>query len=318
MKSVALFAIPAILTMASAVPPENIAVNRHWSTNEFGYIYSVGYFTPDEESSPAWEAKRLEAGEMVQVCETKSGIRRDVRWFAPIAPGQPQCALIVYSVACSSPKSPGGAAFEYEREQALLEEPEQPIGLNCGEKDRAKVPMEHAPAPSGALLTKWDADDCAKLPDKIEGQFHLRPVTYIRARTMLSAGYVRKQYEPYPVDPAGFLAHAASEDRKIHVVAVKRDIPQDADNIFVDQSFAVDGDGYCLTLSARQGRSIWRKSIRRPTVPARQSGMMDKDNHSKQPELYWTQYSDSHLLQHRLAEHLGIPIPPGHTPLPDQ
>ena len=95
-------------------------------------------------------------------------------------------------------------------------------------------------------------------------------------------------------------------------MVVDRDIAHDRDNIFIEQSLSEAQVGYCLTLTARQGDSLWRRTIKRASIPAQDYSMVDRDGHSKDVERYWDPYVDVHTLQHRLAQDLGLPIPPDH------
>ena len=98
-----------------------------------------------------------------------------------------------------------------------------------------------------------------------------------------------------------------------HFIISARDLPHDRHNIFVDKIFTENGEGYCITLTARQGRALWRRTIRRDSVPESDNAMKDLSRHSTSPQTYWDVYSDSHLLQHQLALHLGLTLPAGHS-----
>ncbi|WP_447765490.1 hypothetical protein [Sphingopyxis panaciterrae] len=291
---------PGVDADRSADVPADLAVNRSWSSNAGGYIFSVGYFTPEQLLSEAWENKRLESRQMAKLCDSEHLAHRDVRWFEPIAPGEPRCAIVVYSFACSPKRPEWGSSLEYERQQALLDEPDTPPPLGCGEKSRSKlpIPLNQTPAPRDVILSEHA--DCKRMPDMQAGKFRLRDVNYVNARTLVSPSFVRSVYHPYP-DPVQNVSLAASREQKVHLVTVKRVLPDDGNNLFIEQSFASDGQGFCATLTARQGANMWRKTMR-ADLSASAAGPNGK---SAKP---LDQYMVAEALQQDLAAHMGFKI----------
>lgn len=280
--------------------PEDLVVNRTWSSNADGYIYSVGYFTPEQLESKAWEKERMERRTMAKFCASERLVSRDVRLFEPIAVGEPSCALVVYSYACSSRRPEWGSSLEYGRKQALLDEPMRPISRNCGEKSRKNLPepVSQTAPPDGIIIS--ERADCRTLPDAQVGRFRLRDVNYVNARTLVSPSFVRKVSFPYPA-PAQHFHHAASEEQRVHIVIVSRPLPDDGNNIFIEQTFAANERTFCATLTARQGGSMWRKSIH-ADLSKQGSGP------AGQGEKSFNQYDIAKALQVDLANHMGIRV----------
>jgi hypothetical protein len=291
--------------------PSDLAVNRQWKSNADGYIFTVGYFTKEQIDSPEWETARVRSAATVQLCDNKEIVRRDVRWFEPIAPGEPQCAAVVYSFACTPRRPEWGSSLEYERRQAVLEGLPDPITANCGEKDGSRMAPVRIPKPSGLALATTPELCRFVLPDVVTDGFELRDVNYIQERTMASFHYVRNN-RPLSGNPAGFLGQAAVAGQQLHFVISNRDLAHDRHNIFVDQVFTENGDGYCITFTARQGSAVWQRTIKRDSIPAIDIAMRGRDYHSNNPEEYWDADTDSHLLQHLFALELGLELPSDH------
>jgi hypothetical protein len=290
--------------------PADLAVNRRWVSNADGYVYTVGYFTAEQLNSPAWEAARLARRSTVRFCPDEEVVHRDVRWYEPIAPGEPRCAAVVYSIACTRRRPEWGSSLEYERRQALLEDMEYPITAGCGDKDGANQPDFRTPRGSNVVLSST-TDLCRDmLPDLAFGSFRLREANFVQERTIVSNLYIRRE-RPYTGGGAGFLAQAAEAGQRLHFVVTSHDLPHDRHNIFVDQVFTENGEGYCVTLTARQGDALWRRTVKRDSFPTLDHAMSDQ-GHSRNPNTYWDAYTDTHLLQHQLALHLGLDLPRGH------
>jgi len=295
----------SLIAKSSADIPDDLAVDRTWSSNADGYIYSVGYFTPEQLESKAWEKERMKRRTMANFCTSERLVSRDVRLFEPIAAGEPSCALVVYSYACSSRRPEWGSSLEYDRKQALLDEPTRPISRNCGEKSRRNLPepvSQIAPR-DGTVIS--ERADCRTLPDAHVGRFRLRDVNYINAGTLVSPSFVREVSYPYPA-PAQHFHHAASEEQRVHMVIVARPLPDDGNNIFIEQTFAANERTFCATLTARQGSSMWRKSIH-ADLPKQGSGP------TGQGEKSLNQYDIAKALQVDLAIHMGIRVQDRHA-----
>lgn len=291
---------PSLNAESSVKIPDDLAVNRTWSSNADGYIYSVGYFTPEQLESKAWEKERMERRKMANFCASERLVSRDVRLFEPIAAGEPSCALVIYSYACSARRPEWGSSLEYDRKQALLDEPTQPLSRNCGEKSRKNLPepVSRTTPHDGIIIS--ERADCRTLPDAHVGQFRLRDVNYVNARTLVSPSFVREVSYPYP-EPAQHIRHAASEEQKIHMVIVARPLPDDGNNIYVEQTFAANERTFCATLTARQGGTMWRKSIH-ADLPKQGSASKGQGEQSLD------QYEIAKALQLDLSTHMGIRV----------
>ncbi|MGY4396158.1 hypothetical protein ACVWZA_001331 [Sphingomonas sp. UYAg733] len=277
----------------------DLAVNRQWVTNADGYVFTVGYFSAEQALSPAWENRRWESRKTASICQQERIVARDVRWFGPIAPGEPRCAAIIYSVSCPHPGPARRNALEYGRRQALLEDPIWPPTPGCGEKSRAKllVPLTPVPAPLGADIS--EQANCRSLPDIQSGKFNLRDVNYVHTRALVSPAFLETFRVPFDGKAAAFVVTAATFEGKVHMVVVKRTLPDDGNNMFIEQAFASDSQGVCITLTARQGDANWRKTVRGDFQP--------------QPEptksrivVPLNQDALARMLQLDLADHLGI------------
>ena len=284
----------------SPAVPDDLAVDRKWSSNADGYIFSVGYFTSEQVASKAWETARLESRQMANFCDSERLAHRDVRWFEPIAPGEPSCGIVVYSFACSPRKPAWGTSMEYERQQALLDEPESPIPVGCGAKSRKALlpPVSQMPRPSGILIA--ENADCRTMPDAQLGKFQLHAVNYVKARTFVSPSFVRAVSNPYP-DAAHHFAHAAAQEQKVHIVTVDRPLADDGKNLFIEQTFAVNQKSMCVTLAAWQGSNMWRKTMRADLS-------ISSTGSNTQNAKPLDQYAIAKALQLDLATHMGIKV----------
>jgi hypothetical protein len=277
-----------------------LAVNQRWDSNADGYIYSTWYYTRDQVESEAWEAARRPEGGPT-FCGSKRVVHRDVRWFDPIAPGEPKCAVIVYSLACSARRPEWGSSLEYERKQILLEEPDDLPSRNCGEKDGTirRQPLNQ-PRFGATAIVSTDAD-CNLLPDISSGQFHLNDVNYLNVRVFVSRSFLKDFPGPINEHLAHFVGYAASLEQKIHLVFVKRPLADDGQNIFMEQTFASDGNRFCVTLTAQQGDATWRKSFKSQAIANFGGSARREPNVTNQ-------WDASKMLQLDLAEHLGIRV----------
>lgn len=319
MRQLAAPVILAALLGSCAAPPPNPAFGKSWSSNAEGYVFTVGYFTKEQVRSKGWEKARIEASKLVFFCDGAQIVRRDVRWFEPAAEGQPQCAAVIYSFTCPVRRPEWGSSLAYVREQALLDEPRWPIEPGCGEKDRTKLPPAKTPdrnSPAfGRYGTVSDTVSCEASPDADRGPFHLQPVTYIHPTTTVSPAFAEATDNFYPSSPEGFLSYAAAQEQKVHLMTVRDGKARNDADIFLQQRFAMmpDGKGYCVTVEARQGDSLWRRTIRRPALKSPGPREIDMASHARDPERVWTIYSDAHRLLHPLARKLGLPIPETHA-----
>jgi hypothetical protein len=307
------FIIAACLTTTAAAPPsdvpEDLAVAESWSNNSDGYVSSTGYFTPEQVQSEAWERARLRRG-TPQYCVSEHLVHRDVRWFEPIAQGEPRCAIIVYSVACSEKHPNVGSSLEYARQQALLDDPPSLPSTGCGEKDRKKLsaPLDPVNGLSGPVISPLA--HCETLPDIQAGNFVLGPVNYVRARSFVSPSFLRDVPQAPQGNPAQQIAFAAWLEQKVHLVVTRRELPDDGQNIFIDQTAASNGNRLCITLTAQQGKARWRKSVQVffRTPPGDQPA-----TESKPPD----QYAIAKALQLDLARYMGIKISTLQQPAPE-
>ncbi|WP_114952212.1 hypothetical protein [Sphingosinicella terrae] len=305
------FAAAGCMTVQQAGPvPADLAVNRRWESNADGYVYTVGYFTPEQVRSPAWEAARIARMATVHLCDNREIVGRDIRWYEPIAPGEPTCAAVVYSIACRPRRPEWGSSLEYGRRQAMVEDMPSPIQANCGEKDGSRLPNPRVPFVTDAVLGSFMF--CRDmLPDITVGRFRLREVNHVQERTIVPTEYIRRG-RPFSGGAAAFLRVAATDEQRVHFVISSRELPHDRHNIFVDQVFSDNSEGYCVTLTARQGDALWRRTIKRDSIPGTDRSMKDGKGHSLDPAEYWDAQSDAHMLQHQLALHLGLPLPRDH------
>lgn len=314
--STALFAASCVphpeLTSTSPEKEDRDQYNfaREWRSNADGFIYATGYFTPSEVSSPDWEKARLDDVKTVEFCDSEAVVRRDVRWFAPIAKGEPKCAKVIYSFTCPSKRPEWGGSLETVRNEFLLGEPTYQIGTDCGSITRNFLigGKNSFPPPRGVLL--HENARCIRRPDIDEGEFRLKDINFIRGQTFVSPDFVRAVPAPYPHDPTIFLKNIGGNGPQF--IGAASDLARDNDNFFVALTFSASSNGYCVTFEARQGDSKWRQTLYRPTVPDEQDRREMTDMHYPDPETQWDEWGDAHLLQHAFAEHLGLKIPEDH------
>lgn len=192
--------------------------------------------------------------------------RRDVRWLDPIAPGEPHCALVVYTMTCSSEKVPINKRLEYDRKQKLLDEPAWLPSEHCGEKSTSKLqPVVARPARIGPTLSP-DAR-CDPSLDRNSDKFELRDVIYMNVRAIVSRSFLL-QGDLSPSAGIWIIKNAVRKDGEIHLVDVAQPLPDNGENLFVQKTFSEDGRGYCVTLAAWQGDAQWRRTIYADELPS--------------------------------------------------
>lgn len=110
---------------------------RYYSAGD-GLIAVTGYFTPEqikEKSLFNHLSTNVPVG-----CKGQTPVRYDVRWIAVPAPDAKRCAMVIYSFTCAADAPRRGSSLEYERKQALLDEPPHPVEKDCGQGRRSPIP----------------------------------------------------------------------------------------------------------------------------------------------------------------------------------
>lgn len=320
-RTIFVFVATILLAGGSALraPPEWLsAVNRTWTSNADGYVFTVAYFTEAEVSDKRWEMARRKSRKLAVFCKKERIVRRDVRWFEPESGKGPRCAMLIYSIACSPRRPEWGGSLDYEREEALLKEPERQAGPHCGDKHAIPAHIPSSTPAEDQAKRRAERDKlisrnarCFADQDLSGGAIRIQPATKISRETLLSPDFDETMPEYWkPPGAADILPYAARESAQVHAIFSKRALPNDGTNILLSLIFAGNSNQspYCVTLVARQGANIWRKTVVRPRMLEEDRRKWDDNGHPRDPETYWTPNADAHTLGEELALALGLPL----------
>lgn len=307
--------VAALLAACSAVKPPDPApaFNKRWSSNADGFIFSAGYFTQAEVDDKRFEAARRAYFPYVDFCKNARLVGRDVIWFDPALTGGNRCARIIYSFACPVKRPEWGASLAYTRREEALREIEKGIGPDCGNKfavpgSRPSVDRRVQLRDERDRMISADAR-CISGDDRQQGQIRIGAATRIAETILIAPAFDRLMPSYWDPDGSRFwIEGSARTSGAVHAVFSERKLPDDGANIFLTTSYADDGDGYCVSLTATQGAAAWRKTIRRTRFVQRDSKKFDMMGHSLDPQHYWTPDSDIHQLAEELALAMGLPV----------
>jgi hypothetical protein len=289
---------------AVAAPPARLAVFGHLSTSRAGYVIRLGYFTAPQARDSAWEARRLEWVRGVDWCPGAASIvRRETLWYRATPSSGQSCAAFVYTVRCAVPRREGEDSVERDRQFVLRDDPDPPIGADCGDKDGANWPMTVAPTPAQELAPLLSSDAvCAARNMTSDDPIRLYAETRIHVRTLIDPAFSAAFPSGVPAGvfrraaPAGLLrvfARAALVRPRLRASAVE----DDGVNILVTQTYALDRAGrpYCVELTARQGARIWRRHVAHPGfVEQRRTEIgIDREGRSADPRRFWSPTIDA-------------------------
>ncbi len=228
--------------------------------------------------------------------------------------------MVIYSFTCA-PGSPrqGPSSLEYERKQALLDEVPHPVEIDCGQGKQ----QPSAPGKDSKLLALLEIErklifsetECAG-DDIYRGKVQIKNATRIFIQTRVSPAFPARLFDQILEEPADILKRAAAEGGKVHVLTSAVPWADDGTNISITQLFAPLGsDGYCITLSAKQGDALWQRTIRRPHASTDTSFSWYR--HGPPDPNKWSPRGDQHFLAEYLAMSLGLQLPPTHQHIPN-
>jgi len=133
-------------------PPSNLAADWHAMTDEYGYVASIGYFTPAQMKDSNWEFARMQSAAGSLCTGYRYAARRDVQWFETRRGSGRRCARVVYTFRCTAAADIGKAipadALEATRAHIMAEPVSGPLENDCGEKDADKI---HRPSQKPAV-----------------------------------------------------------------------------------------------------------------------------------------------------------------------
>lgn len=111
-------------------------------TDSYGYVASIGYFTPAQIKDSAWEFRRLQEAAGSLCKGFRHAIRRDVQWFETRPGSGRSCARVTYTFRCMAAADFGRAipadALEATRAAVMARPVDTPLEADCGEKDANK------------------------------------------------------------------------------------------------------------------------------------------------------------------------------------
>lgn len=124
-------------------PPYNLAADWHAMTDQYGYVASIGYFTPAQMRDSSWEFARMQSAAGSLCTGFRYAVRRDVQWFKTRRGSGRRCARVVYSFRCTAEEDVGKAipadALEATRAHIMAEPADGQLENDCGEKDADKI-----------------------------------------------------------------------------------------------------------------------------------------------------------------------------------
>jgi hypothetical protein len=148
--SASLAAIQLMSCTSLQPPPEKMAAFHYGATDPYGYVSSVGYFTPAQMKDSAWEFRRIQAAAGSFCAGYRYEIRRDVQWFATVYSDRRKCARVTYTYRCVASEDIGKPipddALQATRAEVMARPIDGPLDGHCGEKDLEKLhPKRMAP-----------------------------------------------------------------------------------------------------------------------------------------------------------------------------
>ncbi len=289
-------------------PPRSLTAELTGTFGGGGYVARTGYFTESEIRDPQWEERRLARVQgTFQVCGGRDQIiSRDVRWYPATRQRRQRCAAVVYTIRCEGRSNLSWHELDLNRRRYLRQDPEPAIEAGCGEKDWAR----RAPRP---LVSSSDLEPVLSAEAHCVGSnafpaspLRVDPHTRLQSRTLYGLGLQRR---PIPLIGGAAGAIQYRFDRAQRVGPILRDTPvaDDGSNILVEQHLARDpsGEGYCISLTARQAGRVWRREIHRSRfIEQRPRGAITDEGLSADPARYWEPRTDARLLANALADHL--------------
>jgi hypothetical protein len=315
-KSVA-FAGPIVLAgcvTSAPPPPDNLSIDRHWSSSKFGFIYATYYYTEAQIDDPRWEKKRLESMETATVCETgKRVVRRDVRWFAPTPTSGRKCAAVVYTIQCEIPTLATNDTFDADRREQLEGELGK-IGKGCGEKDFKKLHLADYNITNYQKYQSYlvDRNVCDFRSPSMDGNLQLKPATRVAVKVLIDRALAAR-FGSHALDDRftstveSALSQGLRRAKRLQSIFPAGGIQNDSsDNIRIELALGLNNEGrpYCVQLTARQGTRVWRRTIDRAGISdGRPMYLADDSKQGDQP----SPSNDARALAEALRASLGLP-----------
>lgn len=289
-----------------------------------GKAVAIGFFTKAEVQDPDWEAARLmrvsHAFGQHEICASKIG--RSERWYpATKISGEP-CAVLVYTMTCQSADADTERRLELSRQNLLAREPYYPMKRFCGEKNRKKAHFttttsEEDDREDRERIRKMLSSSarCDQTDVTAASRITVHPDTLFSIRSRVHPAILDRiensiRWDKYFTKTESALKIMAYRDYKRDpTVARTAKVLNNGRNILVTETYARahGADGYCVNLTAVQGRKKWSRSIWRTSFSAKpQFGMLDQMGLSKDPDSYWSPMADIKQLGFDLGENLGF------------
>ena len=246
-------------------------ISRTWMQATDGEVFSVGYFSEEQLRDRRWEATRLRSKGRVKACNHSGSERRDVRWIDKTSEGGGRCALVVYSYSCPDLKPREGVSTDYFRAEILGREIEDkiestcasPLPMNDAERQLANEQREKRKKTKRKNMISREAR-CSSQADSINGQIRILTGTRFSEEIKVSPEIANRLRDGWIArSPKTILKLAAQKTNKVHAFFSTKNLPNDETNILLKVVVAEksDGEPYCVTLEARQGKAIWRKTL---------------------------------------------------------
>lgn len=306
-------------------PPREMLTGSYFHPTKEGFLQALFYFTEEQIADSRWEFERQrDALRSYGACRSgKLIVRRDIGWFDATPESGRRCATVVYTIKCARRPPDILDRTDIIREGMLTRAHRgSPIPKDCGEKDRARLPVSLALAEkekkdTAAFNAMMSNDVQCPADPIIHGQLTLDADTRFIFRTKLDPGFARRFSDAkgrFLSDEADIFAryldlglYHALKPSAMTLLPGQPENP--ATDIIVTQTFAMNGDGtpYCLSLRAQRGNDVWQQSIVRSTEQSADMPMPG-DNWLDEPEKRWNARVDISRLSKRLVNFMGLDL----------
>jgi hypothetical protein len=270
---VSLAAAAGPATTPLPAPPENPIFAHQIMTTKGGYVTLDGYLSEGEWNDPQWRAALEKASGWQNSCPAHQ-ISRVVRWYPSTAIRPDRCAALVTTYRCDAQLAGKPDRIAFLRDQIMM----GPIGGNfetsCGTKVRPTSwpnESERRKKIADALEKRLSASVACDLHDADPANpIRISDGTKIVSKTRIhpdlrDAFKADSELLRYAENPESDIKTAALYLSKMHAVFTDEPYEADANDIIIDQSFALtdDGKSYCINLSATQDGNRWIRTIQR-------------------------------------------------------
>jgi hypothetical protein len=234
-----------------------------------GFVQRNAYFSSAELSNPAQEQGfrnhhpvRCEGGETYT--------RREVRWYEPTITGGERCAAVIHVAVCRGQQLQDSIT-ERVRADLVALEPEKIVPQHCGpdpigaRKEESPLQQEQHQIVTTAAGGKCDIsnlDPNERLKVYNTTRFGVRTfidTTLAADRSIIAENDFLRRAPESVLGPAAYNAGERQPQFMRNGLVLQK-----GTNIAIEQRVTKSGRGYCISLTAIQGRRVWRRGFDRP------------------------------------------------------